>query len=184
MALGTGLQALLQVFAQRQAMTKKEAEEVLKEIGREVAPGQSTDVESCVRRLNKMLKCMDLEIRGYHVRPGEQMFALINLTNDDVAKAEGKINEKEAAVFRDVLQALAEADFHTATLGELEAHRKKMTAAKFEKFVTDLCDDRWLSKKTPDCDDLVITFGPRAYTELADHLRHMGVDPPQQITLI
>lgn len=182
--LGEGLQMLLQVFAQREVLSYDEVKGALQDIGQSVAPGQRDDVDQCLKQINKYLKTMLLEIRGYHAGNGTKKFALINVSNDDVAKDEGGAvaGPAEAAIFRNILATLAEAPEYTTLFGDLDRLRGKLSAAKFETFVDDLCRHHWLEKHEGDYDeDPDITFGPRTYTELADHLRTLGVDVPQQI---
>ena len=181
--MSAGLQTLLQVFAQREVLTDGEVVEVLKAISKKIASGQSTDVDNCVKQINRFISISKLEIRGYHSPDKQRIFALINLMDDDMAKTEGaKLNPAEASILRSIFSAVAEADDYKCSIGELEHHRSKMTAAKFENLMEDLADHRWLTK-VPTRGEPLFTFGPRAFTELAAHLRTMNVDVPQQIIL-
>ena len=137
------------------------------------------DSETVIKQINRRLKCMDLEIRGYYVGE-EKVFGLINLVNDDVAKNDGgSLDDAQLEVFKHILKQLAENAEHKAATSDLEDHRGRLTVTKFNDLIDTLCDNQWLAR---DGDEL-LTYGARSYLELTENLRAAGAEVPQIIHL-
>ena len=76
-------------------MTEDEAGKVIDEIATDVLPGRGQSLRMALADINKELKKMDLEVRGYYTGKkveddqgdshDEKVLALINLMSDDVA---------------------------------------------------------------------------------------------------
>ena len=134
--------------------------------------------------MNKELKAMDLEIRGYYT--GERVddvdvkaLALINLVSDDVAKVEGgRLKPEEVELFKKILASIAKSEDQAVPIDELRDGKGKLTNPQFDAFVEGLVEARWLDKKA---DDFDVLFGPRSFLELADVIRDHGAEVPQMI---
>uniref|UniRef100_A0A7S3JSM1 Non-structural maintenance of chromosomes element 1 homolog n=1 Tax=Aureoumbra lagunensis TaxID=44058 RepID=A0A7S3JSM1_9STRA len=185
MSIPSGHQAFLQALAQRKVMNEKQAIEVLKMIGKSgIGKNQSTDVDDVIKTINKkLIQCSELEIRGVYLAKEnggtERVFVLINPINDEIAKAEGNsISATDAALFRKVLTKIANSsDYHCALT---DFDRGQLTLRKFTTFLNVLTEQGWLEHFHAHD---TFTFGTRTFVELADHLRNMEVDVPQQIFL-
>ena len=146
--------------------------------------GNSPVLKDVLGDMNKELKAMDLEIRGYYT--GERVddvdvkaLALINLVSDDVAKVEGgRLKPEEVELFKKILASIAKSEDQAVPIDELRDGKGKLTNPQFDAFVEGLVEARWLDKKA---DDFDVLFGPRSFLELADVIRDHGAEVPQMI---
>ncbi|KAJ8599192.1 hypothetical protein CTAYLR_007520 [Chrysophaeum taylorii] len=189
--MAVGLQSFLQLMAQRKVMSENEAIDYLESISTYIAPGMASDPDAVIKQINRRLKCMDLEIRGYRVDNQDKVFALVNLVSDEVAKHEGaQLDDLHLDIFKKILFHLSEASDNAIPARDLEGYKGKLTAPKFKEFLQALCDAHWLAKEEEEDDDDddddngLVTYGPRSYLELTDNLRAVNVDTPQIIHLI
>ena len=175
---------------QRKVMTEDEAGKVIDEIATDILPGRGQSLRMALADINKELKKMDLEVRGYYTGKkvkddqgdahDEKVLALINLVSDDVAKVEGgRLTPDEVKLFTKMLARIAAGEDHEVPIDVLRDDKGKLTNPQFAEFAKSLVDARWLAKAP---DDDVVSYGPRSYLELADIIREHGVEVPQMIT--
>ncbi|KAH8070934.1 hypothetical protein JL721_4852 [Aureococcus anophagefferens] len=190
MGLDQRQQLFLQALTQRKVMTEDEAGKVIDEIATDVLPGRGQSLRMALADINKELKKMDLEVRGYYTGKkvkddqgdahDEKVLALINLVSDDVAKVEGgRLTPDEVKLFTKMLARIAAGEDHEVPIDVLRDDKGKLTNPQFAEFAKSLVDARWLAKAP---DDDVVSYGPRSYLELADIIREHGVEVPQMIS--
>ncbi|KAH8063274.1 hypothetical protein JL722_2438 [Aureococcus anophagefferens] len=176
MGLDQRQQLFLQALTQRKVMTEDEAGKVIDEIATDVLPGRGQSLRMALADINKELKKMDLEVRGYYT--GKKVKDDQGDAHDEKVEG-GRLTPDEVKLFTKMLARIAAGEDHEVPIDVLRDDKGKLTNPQFAEFAKSLVDARWLAKAP---DDDVVSYGPRSYLELADIIREHGVEVPQMIT--
>ncbi|XP_053712891.1 non-structural maintenance of chromosomes element 1 homolog isoform X2 [Synchiropus splendidus] len=141
------------------------------------APYDPENLDNFVSAINAKLQPLSMQIRkGLSEEKGDQHYALVNMTENDVTKLSSDYAENELELFKKIMDLIVGSDCGTATSIDILNSTDTLTTKKLKKIEAEqllnrLVQDQWLCEKQG-----VYSLSTRCILEMESYIRAMYQD--------